>query len=71
MSHFYGIVDGGAKTLATRRGFKTSGLTTEALFENGKIRVRLSYNRETDEDMYIITLTNEGKTRIIEQGKLS
>lgn len=41
MAHFYGTVEGRARTLATREGSEGSGLTTIAASYAGAIEVRL------------------------------
>ena len=47
MSHFYGTIRGQAGQ-ATRRGSKSSGLTTEAASWNGVVRVTLDHRNEKD-----------------------
>ncbi len=44
MSHFYGIVYGQARTEATRRGSKNTGLRTVAASWDGAIEVQLVHD---------------------------
>lgn len=55
MSHFYGTVTGQAKTKATRRGAKSSGLTTVAASWGGAVSVRIWHDEETGEDRYAVS----------------
>jgi hypothetical protein len=43
VAHFYGIVNGQAKTRATRRGTKTSGVSTVAASWEGAVSVELMH----------------------------
>jgi hypothetical protein len=52
MAHFYGTVSGCAKTQATRRGHKASGLQTTAASWQGAIRVSIWHDYETERDRY-------------------
>ena len=54
MSQFYGTIDGSARTQATRRGTKSSGLTTHAAGWGGAIRVDV-FDRDGI-DHYCVTL---------------
>jgi hypothetical protein len=64
MYHFYGIVAGSAATKATRRGSRTSGLTTRALTRDGEICVDLIHDEHRGKDKYIITLEYKNKSAI-------
>ena len=71
MSHFYGTVKGSAKTTATRRGSKASGLTTTAASWEGAVKVHLSHDEETGRAVYVVTLTpwlGAGVNRVLASG---
>jgi len=53
MSHFYGVVAGN-RGQATRGGTKTSGYLTIAASWDGAIQVRLSYDKETEKNHYVV-----------------
>jgi hypothetical protein len=60
MSHFYGIVSGAGKTNATRRGHKSTGITTYAASYDGAIKVtidRVTREDGTAYDRYRVFLT--------------
>lgn len=57
MSHFYGVVNGQAKTEATRRGSKSKGLETTAASWQGAVKVRLWHDEATGLDMAEVMLT--------------
>jgi hypothetical protein len=56
MSHYYGTLSGQAKTTATRRGSKKSGVYTQAASWAGSIRVELVHDPRTDKDTVSVTL---------------
>lgn len=56
MSHFYGTVDGRAKTQATRCGTKNSGITTQAASWTGAVRTRLWHEESTGTDMCEVSM---------------
>jgi hypothetical protein len=56
MAHFYGTVSGCAKTTATRRGHKTSGLQTTVASWQGAIRVSIWHDHEAGRDCYRVWL---------------
>ena len=53
MSHFYGVLAGN-RGQATRGGTKTSGYLTIAASWDGAIQVRLSYDKETEKNHYVV-----------------
>jgi hypothetical protein len=53
MSHFYGVVAGN-RGQATRGGTKISGYLTIAASWDGAIQVRLSYDKETEKNHYVV-----------------
>jgi hypothetical protein len=75
MSHFYGIVNGYTqKTEATRRGFKTHGLTTTAASWNGAVKVHLWHDKDRDIDMaeiYLIPWHGNGTSEVIYRGPVN
>lgn len=50
MSRYYGVVEGKAKTEATRQGTARSGLTVHAASWNGAVRVHLQPKQGGGED---------------------
>lgn len=54
MAHYYGTVSGQAKTKATRRGSRSSGLKVAAASWNGAVYVRLWH--ENGKDHYAVEL---------------
>lgn len=54
MAHYYGQVNGAARTPATRRGHKNTGITARADSYTVGARVSLSYSEHIDAD--IVTL---------------
>ena len=56
MSQFYGTVSGSAKTEATRRGNRNSGLTTWAASWAGAVRVDVWECRETERELFRVSL---------------
>lgn len=73
MAHFYGIVDGSAKTEATRCGTKVSGLSTTAASWQGAIRTRIWHCEETGEDMCevrMIPWQGAGETQTLYRGPI-
>jgi hypothetical protein len=74
MSQFYGTVNGGQKTEATRRGFKPNGLTTHAAGWSGAIRVDVFWNETEQRDEFEVTLTpwknSAGQSSVIARGVL-
>ena len=73
MSQFYGTVSGQARTDATRRGSKRSGIVTYAAGWGGAIRVDVSEN-EAGEDIFYVSLvpwqSSGGQSRELASGKL-
>lgn len=72
MAHFYGKVNGQAKTEATRRGSKNTGLTTVAASWKGAIRTELYVDDEGDDAFRIYEQQwhGNGIDRVIAEGKL-
>ncbi|KKM75254.1 hypothetical protein LCGC14_1392140 [marine sediment metagenome] len=74
MSHFYGKTEGSLAGIATRYGTRDSGLSTIAAGWQGAIRVSVTHNRETGEDVYQVYLTpwqnSSGEPRLLAEGKL-
>jgi hypothetical protein len=74
MSQFYGTVRGQAATTATRRGSKSSGITTHAAGWRGAIRVDVFASEDGTEDRYLVTLTpwqsGGGQSSILAEGVL-
>lgn len=57
MSHFYAAIPVSARrTTATARGHASTGIETYAASWNGRITVRLSWNKETDEDEFVVLM---------------
>ena len=56
MAHFYGSIRGG-RGVATRCGTKNSGYDTLAASWEGAVTVKLSYNKELDEDWATVCLS--------------
>lgn len=74
MSHFYGVVEGSARTPATRRGTKSSGLKTTAASWEGSVVVRIWRNLYTDSDWATVELQpwhGAGTTRLLWRGPVS
>lgn len=66
MSYFYGTVSGAAKTTATRRGYRSSGLRTTAASWQGAVRVSLE--ERNGKDFAVIQLIpwhGRGVTRVL------
>lgn len=55
MAQFYGTIDGQAKTQATRRGNKSSGLVTHAASWKGAIRVELNYDEYSGRETFHVS----------------
>jgi hypothetical protein len=73
MSHFYGVVTGQAKTQATRRGSKNTGLRVAAASWNGGVFVRLWHDAETGLDHYAVELgpwRGHGRCEILATGTI-
>jgi hypothetical protein len=71
MAHFYGVVNGQAKTQATRRGSKSQGLITKAASWHGAIQVYVYHNNETGKDEYVVEQTpwhGAGVSKVIAKG---
>lgn len=60
MSHFYGTVEGNARSRATRQGSKNGGLVTHAAGWNGAIKVIVFHDEERNEDRYVVQLVPWG-----------
>ena len=74
MSHFYGIVEGQAKTQATRRGSKRKGSTTTAASWQGAVKVELSHDEMTGRDMVVVRLTpwrGVGQSKLLYEGPVN
>jgi hypothetical protein len=56
MAHFFGTVSGCAKTPATRRGHKATGLQTTAASWQGAIRVSIWHDHEARRNCYRVWL---------------
>ena len=70
MSHFYGTLQG-ARGEATRRGRKTTGLTTTAASWKGAVRVTLTHAEETGRDVAEVRLVpwhGSGVDRLLYRG---
>lgn len=52
MSHFYGLVQGGAKTPATRWGAKDGGIMVWAASWVGRITITLYHDEKTGKDHF-------------------
>lgn len=61
MAHFYGDMEGSAKTQATRCGTKKSGISAHVRGWHFGVKVWVWYNAETGEDMVDINLTGGSK----------
>ena len=59
MAHYYGVVEGTARTQAARVGHKTQGLTTIAKTWTHGIKTMLYWNDEEEQDYCWIMLTNK------------
>lgn len=57
MAHFYGTVEGNAKTHASRRGTKESGLEVTAAGWDIGTRTILRYDKPSDTDYVLVYLT--------------
>lgn len=71
MSHFYGIVEGNAKTRATRRGSRNSGLKVTAASWDGAVEVSLRFDAQENRNYARISLIpwdSHGVTRVIYHG---
>lgn len=72
MSHFYGIIEGQAKTQATRTGSKFSGLETHCASQQGAIRC-VAYIDENEIDCVLIEKTTwqgKGKYKLLYEGPI-
>lgn len=73
MAHFWGTCQG-HRGMAERAGAKSSGMTTQAAGWQGCIEVCISYDEETDRDMFVVSLvpwgSSGGGRRIIAEGVL-
>ena len=69
MSRFYATINGQARTVATRRGSKASGISGHIRGWDAGVRVEGSYDPDTDADVfrvYATTGSNEhGADRLI------
>ena len=72
MSQFYGTLRGQAKTTATRRGGKSSGILTQAASWAGAIEVSVHLDNDGKErfDVYQIPWKGKGVHRHIASGIL-
>lgn len=69
MAHFYGTVDGRARTIATRTGTKKSGLRTIAASWAGAVHVCLSdQNGVTHAVVELIPWEGSGTRRLLYAG---
>ena len=72
MSNLYGTIDGAAKTRATRRGHRE--LTTHAAGWRGAIRVTVTHDANSGEDVYLVKLVpwmgSGGTEKILAAGSL-
>ena len=75
MSHFYGTLDGMARTTATRRGNKNSGITTYAAGWSGAIRVTVWHDDDTGKDKFCVDLvpwqSSGGYSKELANGELT
>lgn len=61
MSHFYASVQGRARTEATRRGSKSSGIDAHISSWDKGIRVTCHYDSEKDVNVFSVYLTGGSK----------
>ena len=73
MSHFYGTLSGQARTQATRRGSKNSGITTYTAGWNGAIRCSTYVKDEVDYVRVELTswMNSGGHGQLIYDGELN
>lgn len=72
MSKFYGTLSGSAKTQATRRGNRNTGVTVQAASWAGGIEVRVFEDEQGNECFSVshIPWYGHGAYKLIKQGKL-
>ena len=69
MSQFYGTLDGQARTVATRRGSKKSGITATAASWSGAVRVSVSdEDGEERFDVYMVQWHGRGECKLLATG---
>jgi len=71
MAHFYGIIEGSARTQATRSGTAKSGLEVTAASWQGAVQVELRHDPMTGLDMAYISLrpwSGSGTTKLLYSG---
>lgn len=71
MAHFYGTLQGRARTEATRCGTKDSGVQVQAASWQGSIRVEVYHREELEEDWASVVMTpwqGRGEHRLIYDG---
>ena len=57
MSHFYArIPQPGRKTMPTARGHKSTGISTDVMSYDGRIRVNMWHDPDTDSDMFEVEM---------------
>ena len=57
MSHFYGSMDGSAKTTATRCGTKSSGIGAHIRGWDSGVKVEAVHNPDTGRDSFMISMS--------------
>jgi len=63
MSHFYArISTSGRKTMPTARGHKSTGISAEAMSYDGRIRVNMWHDPDTDSDMFEVEMLSHPQT---------
>jgi hypothetical protein len=71
MSHFYGIIDNFvSKTQSTRRGFKNHGISSVVKSWTSRCNVYLSADRDTEQDVYNITIKGDNIKQVFLNGKV-
>ena len=76
MSHFYArIPTSGRKTMPTARGHKSTGISTDVMSYDGRIRVNMWYDPDTDSDMFEVEMlphpaTDTGDIATLATGKV-
>ena len=76
MSHFYArIPTSGRKTMPTARGHKSTGISADVMSYDGRIRVNMWHDPDTDSDMFEVEMlphpaTDTGDIATLATGKV-
>ena len=63
MSHFYArIPQSGRKTMPTARGHKSTGISADVMSYDGRIRVNMWHDPDTDSDMFEVAMLSHPAT---------